>query len=341
MSKQVIKEFGSDFHYIECKTVTRNLPDYFNEGLLLATGRQCIIALIIQYQWKRMWFPSYFCQDVIKSIQLKTRIEVMFYNDHPLIAQPNVSQLPFKAGDSILVVNYFGHRKIKTPSNIPVPVIEDHTHDLLGKWALNSEAEWCVASLRKTLPIAEGGLVWSPKGHRLNIDIHDTKGNEKVANNRWSAMHRKTEYLLGKPIEKLSFLSTFSVTEEALGNINLSFVDTQTRAFISGFDIYKWYRDKKDNYNLLRSLVDKNIVLSSGDSSFSLILLAKSNEVRNRWKEELIHRSIYPAILWDCCHSGFTDSNIISKRILSIHCDARYDKEDIVYIANAINSITR
>lgn len=68
--------------------------------MLLADGRQCIVALIRQYGWKRIWMPDYFCY------------EVMFYEDN-LFQEGEVESLPclpFEEGDVLLRMNFFSMR---------------------------------------------------------------------------------------------------------------------------------------------------------------------------------------------------------------------------------------
>ena len=162
-----MKEFGSDFHLIDSFLSKRaHLTDVYREVVLMADGRQCIVTLIQQYGWKRMWMPEYFCYEVIATIAKQTGIEIVYYLDLPKGNDGMmVEALPYQNGDVLFRVNYFGMRDFRSNKNIPIPVIEDHSHDLLGHWALYSDADWCIASLRKTLPLPEGGMMWSPKGH--------------------------------------------------------------------------------------------------------------------------------------------------------------------------------
>ena len=125
----------------------------------MLSGRQTIVALIAQHQWKRIWLPVYFCYEVVDTIR-QTGIELLFYPDYPGAYDQNiVSELPYKKGDVLLRMNYFGLRTRRSNQSLPIPVIEDHSHDLLGRWSLYSDADWCIASIRKTLPTVEGGMV--------------------------------------------------------------------------------------------------------------------------------------------------------------------------------------
>ena len=129
-----MEEYGSDFHYVDTYLSGRaHLTDVYGGSWYIADGRQCLIALIRQSGWKRMWMPEYFCYEVIESLRQMTDIEIVFYQDFPTNdARGMVMTLPFRDGDVLLRVNYFGMRDLRRNKNIPVPVIEYHSHDPFG-----------------------------------------------------------------------------------------------------------------------------------------------------------------------------------------------------------------
>lgn len=340
-----MKEFGSDFHLVEGYMSRRaHLTNVYDEAWFMADGRQCIIALIRQYGWTRMWMPEYFCYEVIESLRQMTDIEILFYQDYPTYdARGTVATLPYREGDVLLRVNYFGLRDFRSEKDIPVTVIEDHTHDLLGHWSLYSEADWCIASIRKTLPVPEGGMMWSPKGHRLEAEPIRDEGNEQIASRRWTAMESKARYLQEEPIEKEAFRKIFLDTEEWFDCAEPSSIDERTMDFIENLDINLWYNAKRRNWRLLCQLVNtKASVLKPDDEScnmFSFIILAKSKAQRDEWRKKLIERNIYPAILWNIPEKAHASVKDMGNRMMSVHCDGRYSAEDIEEMAKSINQV--
>lgn len=345
-----MKEYGSDFHYLDTYQSERaHLTDVYHDAVLLADGRQCIVALIRQYGWKRLWMPEYFCYEVIASLKEMTGIEVKFYQDFPTNnAQGIVTTLPYREGDALLRVNYFGLRDFRSEKDIPVPIIEDHTHDLLGHWSLYSEADWCIASLRKTLPIPEGGMMWSPKGLSLDEKGIMKRENlsseaETIAAKRWEAMKMKAAYLRGEDIEKDAFRKILIETEEWFDKSEPTLMDERTRIFIKGLDINAWYNAKRNNWRLLCQLIHtKAYVFRPEDEScnvFSFVILAKNKEQRELWRHGLIENNIYPAVLWQVLETAHTAVRDISERMLSIHCDGRYTTDEIEDMANIINKV--
>ena len=339
-------EFGSDFHLIESYNSGRaHLTDVFRNATLLADGRQGIEALILQNGWHRLWMPEYFCYDVIECIKRHTGIEVKTYSDSPLNGG-EVENLPFEKGDVLLRMNFFGMRYFRSNKNIPVPVLEDHSHDPLGHWALYSDADWCISSIRKTLPIPEGGMIWSPKGYTLKLDFQLTEENDYLANTRWEGMEMKARYLQGEDINKDNFRKKYMETEDLFDKAEISLIDNRSKRFVTQlFDINMWYGAKRRNWKLLKkftSNVNCHIIEPEHSSCnmFSLIILTKDKEMRNKLRQNLIENCVYPAILWNIPETASDASKDFSERMLSIHCDGRYSKSDIIQLSRIINNAT-
>lgn len=338
-----MREFGSDFHYIDTYNSGRaHLTDVFRGATLLADGRHCIVVLIRQNGWKRLWIPDYFCYEVIDTIKEQTGIEVVLYEDCPL-SEGDVEKLPFEEGDVLLRMNYFGMRDLRSNKNIPVPVIEDHSHNPFGHWALYSDADWCISSIRKSLPLPEGGMMWSPKGHELPNVPQSSDENEKIAATRWEGMEMKAAYLRGDDVSKDEFRKKYTDTEEWFDTAEPTLIDGRTKEFISKqFDLNLWLGAKRKNWALLSSLINKEHceVLSAEHESctmFSLVVLMESKEKRDALRSKLIDRCVYPAILWNVPKTESATSQDFSQRMLSIHCDGRYTEEDIRLLADILN----
>lgn len=338
-----MREYGSDFHSLQSIVELKGKETSFpSDSFLLASGRQCLLALIKTLGFRRIWMPQYFCYEVIESIKKETNVIIAFYEDYPE-AEQNFRALSFQEGDVILRTNFFGLNVFFSTSLMPIPVIEDHTHDLLGEWATSSDADWCIASLRKTLPIPEGGLLWSPKGHRLNFSADDTQENESMCERRWKAMDLKLEYLRGEFSDKDTFRTLYLETEDEIENLKLSSIDKRSREFLLTFDIFKWYENKRRNWNLLKEWVkgDFELLVPENDNCnvFSFIMLFKDRKRRDEVRKFLITESVYTAILWNTPENVSKEVKSFSERMLSIHCDGRYTQEDIKDLASRINRV--
>ncbi len=343
-------EFGSDFHYIDSGSHSDNtLSTFFPSANYYADGRQALIHLYHSQGWQRLWVPEYFCYDVIASLR-EAGLNLCFYADFPGYSDDNRTLEAiqrngyFKSSDAVLRVNYYGTRSYRSPERLWVAaIIEDHTHDLIGGWAINSHADWCIASLRKTLPVPEGGMLWSPVGLKLPPSPLSLEDNEQIASIRWSAMKLKTRYLAGETVEKASFRSGIIDTEEFFDRAPICSLDAESQGYLKNFDIRAWYNQKRENWEVLRDIKRDGVRVivpeSMGCYPFSLILLFDSQSERDRVRKKLIEHQVYPAILWNIPSPTEGEIFEFSRGMLSIHCDGRYNAEDIQQLKSIIESI--
>lgn len=355
-------EFGSDFHYISGFQGTGNtLGDLYQHTNYYADGRQALIHIYHSQGWQRLWVPEYFCYEVIESLK-QAGLNLMFYTDWPgnddanlcssMVAgrvscgarqYDNLNKV-VRPSDAVLRVNYFGTRSYRSFEKLPVAaVIEDHTHDLIGDWPMHSTADWCIASLRKSLPIPEGGMLWSPIGLKLASAPKVSEENERIATIRWEAMKLKARYLAGEAVEKAEFRKGYVETEEYFDHAQFCALDKASQDYLKRFDIHSWYNQKRENWELLRAIKKDGVHVicpeSKGSYPFSLVLLFDNPEERERVRRELIEHQIYPAVLWNVPDTASCEVKSFSRRMLSIHCDARYTRDDIQQMKTIIESI--
>ena len=343
-------EFGSDFHYISGFNDSVNtLHDFYPQANYYADGRQALIHLYHSQGWQRLWVPEYFCYDVIASLK-EAGLNLMFYQDWPGYHDDgntleNIQRNDhFSRTDAVLRVNYFGMRSRRNAEHLSVAaVVEDHTHDLIGDWAVHSTADWCIASLRKTLPIPEGGMLWSPKELPLPEAPERSAQNEKIAAIRWEAMKLKAAYLAGETVEKEAFRKGFVGTEEFFDTAPICALDKTSLAYLKSFNIREWYERKRENWSLLEDIKKDGVsVLCPEDKGcypFSLVLLFDNPEERERVRKELIAHQVYPTVLWNVPVQANGEVIKFSRNMLSIHCDARYTKDEILEMKSIIESI--
>ena len=336
-------EFGSDFHNIKDYQKGKSILDLIGQDYrLYYDGRQALEALLLMKNVKRVWCPSYYCHESLLGVQ-KFGIEVRYYPCTPL-SDPDevIAQLPLYGNDALIRMNYFGlHRKPSNPYGNFL-VIEDHSHDISSKWCLESDADWCFASLRKSFPIADGGILWSPSGKNLPDAPLKSPFAMENAVRRFAAMDLKADYLKGKDIVKDSFLQEFRDTEDNFEKLPISAISEISKEIIGTLDIEQWMDAKKRNWTLLKQHMipaESYRILEpeTQDPPFSMILLFKNSEIRNTVRSQLIQMEVYPAILWTIPSYADTESIEFGDRMLSIHCDARYSEEEIKELSRRIN----
>lgn len=325
-----------------------------SDGLFFGSGRDAIKAILFfgmaSMGWKRLWVPAYFCQKVVGAL-LGTGINVQCYPSwFPGQKGETGSPTTVIKGDVVLVVNHFGLKSEINPgfdiSNAEA-IIEDHTHDPWSSWAFHSKADYCVASLRKTLPVPDGGVLWSPRNQRLPVLPPLTEEHRRAAGNKLEAMELKELFLTGQITDKSRY-RTLSLSGEAnLCGRNVSAISEWTAQKLGEFPVFEWREARKRNHEMLRQALSSlkwvHVVSSHvmpGTVPFSCVLLFDSAERREFVRTKLIEASIYPAILWPLekpavqgIPAEHTDA---SRRMLSVHCDMRYSTQNMSFIADCI-----
>ncbi|MBE0447474.1 MAG: hypothetical protein IBX64_05160 [Actinobacteria bacterium] len=281
---------------------------------------------------------------------MSTGIDVLVYPDGPEDSIPGFEQVDAKPGDALLIVNFFGlqtMRSIGWTDRSIVEIIEDHTHDPWSDWAWTSNADWCVASLRKVLPVPDGGVLWSPSDQPLPHTVPVSAERRYASLEKLTAMVLKSLYLEGQLVEKEVFRRLAISGESCIASGEISGMPEWTENLVHSFPVKLWRERRCSNhqvlYEALAGVPWLTLLLpedNSGACPFSGILVFDSQECRTYVHERLIASRIYPAILWpldepviDGIHQKYVD---LSNRMLSIHCDMRYSEHEMEYIAAQI-----
>jgi hypothetical protein len=348
-------EHGSEFHWFTYP-IASNLPaPWHDRRRLYGSGRDAMQTLIqhgrADRSWQRLWVPSYFCQEVVACL-CETGIRLETYPNSPIGVAAALDDLDWQDGDVLLSVNYFGLWVRPEYQHVPnwVEIVEDHTHDPWSPWARESRAGWCLASLRKTLPLGCGGVVWSPIGQSLPDALPLTPERHTAALEKLAAMLIKAEYLSGQPVEKRVFRDLQLSGERGIASGSASGMPSWAEALLPTFPIASWRESRRANYRVLaEALVTTPWVRvlqpqsSHNTCPFAGILLFDAVPRRELVREELIAAGIYPAVLWSLEEPilrGVRAADIdFSRRMLAIHCDMRYTSTDMSSVASLIKKI--
>jgi hypothetical protein len=343
-------ETGSDYQWVGWPAEVETSVMPWSSGRLLFSGRDALRMTLTEgvrhRGWRRLWVPEYYCQ-VVTAALVRDDLRLQSYPDSPDLAGPARPEL--HRGDAILVMNYFGIRgriDIQRPEG--VDVVEDHSHDPTSDWALTSTADFCIASLRKTLPLTDGGVLWSPKGHDLPGTPGLDQRRRRAASTRLTGMMLKSLYLAGAPIEKSGYRGMIRRGEAGLSYPSVTKASDLTVAFLASYPIERWRRARQDNFTvILESLatVGWAEILRPGTEAgapFSCVLILDTAERRQRLRDALIQHRIFPAVLWPLESPVLTVGSHavdISRRLISLHCDGRYGPDDMRRVASLVRQL--
>lgn len=328
-------ETGSDFELTQ-DAGRAALPWDDHAHSLWATGRDAMRGLLewgrAALGWRRLLMPSYFCQEVVGSTLRSIPIEL--YRWAP--TEPPTVEVKASAGDVVFVAAMFGASPAVSVAD-DVPVIEDHSHDLLSPHAFESRADYAVASLRKTLPLPDGGVLWSPTGRQVPPAPPMTPDHAQAVLRRLSAMTLKQLYLLGAAVDKDRFRAIGIEGERDLSAGAISGISPFAQARLASLPINAWRTRRADNLAALRSALAGEERLRWLDVPFSGIVLLDGGHTRESVRRALIDERIYPSVLWPLeqpAVGGVPPEHVeLSRRMLSIHVDQRYTGGDMERVA--------
>jgi hypothetical protein len=356
-------EIGSEFHWTNDWLAPQSQKHWFPKTYqLFSTGTAALLKLaevltVRNDQRLTIHLPTYYCMEV--PLKLQKVYNIAWYHDLPTAPQPNFSTLKPGIGDLVLSVNLFGVRRpepwIEWTQNHPqVVYIEDHSHDPFSPWARYSTADYAIASLHKTLPIPDGGIVWSP--HHLPLP-NALEPESQGISQRLAAMCLKEAYLQGASISKDQYRMMAQAGHEALEDVSRCRVSAFTASILEFLDIPRFRSQREAN---IRHLIAMSKTFSnpvsthpsngslwqllfdqweSGYVPFNSVLVCATTQIRDRLRQFLIESQIYPAVHWrqtPDLSSGDPEAIDLSQRILTIPTDQRYCLNDVERIVEKI-----
>lgn len=309
-------------------------------------GRHALVALLqsLRKSSGRLWVPSYFCFDVAD--YWRTFIEVHTYRDDPRRAEPDWSTLQPKAEDIVIAVNYFGVRNGEIwrgwrEQNSCV-LVEDHSHDPVSGWALASSADYVFASLRKTLPVPDGAILWSPRG--LPLPANGT-GESSASSLKLAAMLWKREYLLGSsPLDaKSTYRAWQQAGEHAFDTSAISFATGLSQKYLSFGVPVKWHEGRVTNAKWLLAKLQgyrnfRPIFLGWPEQSAPLgaVVEFDSPAQRDATRQGLQEHGIYCPVHWPATEACDPAARDLADRLLTLPTDQRYETRDMEKLASLV-----
>jgi hypothetical protein len=286
-----------------------------------------------------LWLPSFFCQDVVRSLLAPGFPEIALYEDAPWTPSPDFARVAWRDGDACLVANLLGLRGANPPQPAGVEVVEDHTHDPWSDWAFHSRAHFAFASLRKTLPIPDGAPLWSPRGVTLPPAPPSVAVHEAAAHKRAVAAWLKDCYLEGAEVGKATFRALAVEGETELATTEPVASSRLGGEMLRLLPVKGWRTTRWQNFERLRNALLSRPglrILGPHDERacpFGATLELGSRQARDALRQRLVSYGVYPALLWDLDRPAVeavpAAQRELASRLLFLHCDARYGSDDI------------
>jgi hypothetical protein len=330
-------EHGSFFH-LDLSMGGAHAPWTPVEASWFGTARDALRAIVQESSGpriRRLLLPTYYCHDVTGA--LRHSLDIGFYPDGPR-DEPHTLKLCDDEG--AIAVDYFG-----APHQLEVvggTLIRDATHDPLLSHPGERPADFVIASLRKTLPVPDGALVWSESGRTPPASPLPTREHLAAVARLTTGMMLKLAYLQGFAVEKDAFLEPLRSGEAALGaGVALSGVSELTRHLATAMDVPSWLGRRRQNHRTFTE------VFGPSREGFRLlehpafaVIVSPRHGARDRARQALIRSGIYPAILWEQPRATTPRHQLdLADRILVLHVDGRYSPEETGRMARAVRAV--
>lgn len=315
---------------------------YFN------TGRAAIEALLTYLKnqgYKTVWLPSYNCSSVYDAAK-RAEVNITLYAvDKELLIENGVFD-KLQQGDVLYLVNFFGREEtaftyeaIKKAKAKGVVVIEDLSLSLLSEGENIGFGDYVIGSVRKWLPIPDGGFIASRK------DLPQFK--KAIAANDYTlyyfaAQVMKSQYLQDPSLDKQVFLNLSNKGMEALfSDYTIREISEISTRVIHSTNLKEVALKRIQNYNnLYECLHDiKEVKLMIEPSAERVALgMVICVEERDALFRHLIQNGVYCNIHWRENESTvqFEDSRYLSHHCLTLPCDQRYGTEQMIHIYRTI-----
>jgi hypothetical protein len=338
-------EVGGEFHLpVDAPGPYHRWPE---GAVWFALGRHALQALLPRLGAPKLWLPDYFCHEVAE--HWRELAEVQLYEDDPRWPEPRWESLRPGPRDAVVAVNYFGVRSGEPwrawRERTECVLVEDHAHDPASEWATASAADYAFTSLRKTLPVPDGAILWSPRGLELP---EQPAGGADGSELKLAAMLFKGEYLGGGDDELKERFRRLQIDGEArLAESPVAGGSPATReAIVRGVPL-PWRAKRAENAaRLIAALHDWDAAQPlftewpADAAPLGAAFVFASQDARDRVRNALGEAGVYCPVHWaDAATSSSDRVRQLAERILTIPADWRYSAADMARIALLLRSI--
>ena len=294
---------------------------------------------------RRLWIPEFFCPSVART--LRADFDVRFFCDLPSEPAPRFGTIGAMDGDAVLIVNFFGLRDAETwrewlSEHGGVVPIFDHSHAPFSSWAESETRGYSFASLRKTLPLPDGGFLKSASPAKMFLsggspadfaadaaagELLDSFAGYDAAEAFYYSGENKLEGRRG-----ISRISKYSLA--VLENFD---AEKAARATFRNLEIFCENLKESKNYTELNAAFGN---LSDPFRAFSPALKFSDMRARDRYHNALYAAGAKPSIYWGGLGSAVSPrAREESGTTFIIPLDFRHSEDDAFRLAEFVSNL--
>ena len=305
---------------------------------LVNSGRAALALIIGQHLTRhaeaRLWVPSYYCWDVTRYIA--EMVPVLTYP-----CRPTDPRLPdeIPPDDLLLVTSYFGAEP--GPTQVPAAqVLLDITHDPLAEWVAAYRAAWLFGSLRKTLPLPEGGFASAvnSKDHSLATPPPSEDSRAVVVQGANAMLRSRGGSRELGPCQRNPGIRPCRTMSPPWRASTRRPCSAEFLGLLKKLPVQRWRTQRLANLRTLREALDAELLSLALPSTFGLALVLPDVETAEAFRRDLISKEVYPARFWPQPDEATAEDSDLAELIHFVHVDHRYTSADMRRVAGILCS---
>jgi len=316
----------------------------FNQpSLQMINASSAIWLLARQLKPRRVWLPTYLCQSIIKAIETN-KSEIAFYpidNSLNLLSTSWMEDLD--QTDLIIFIDYFGFPfdpdVVKQMQKKGIKVVRDASQALLSKSA--TKTDFTVYSPRKFFGVPDGGILTSGEQGLGNVGRLNPPPKDWWLRSVHSGKLRRRFDLEGG--ENLWFPVFREVESNApIGPYRMS--DLSERLLRCCVDVNVTCQRRRENYHYLASHLRHIAIFPDLPDTVVPLGFPVCVQDRDKVRRHLIENNIFPPVHWELegvVPKTYIQSHNLSKSIMTLPCDQRYETKHMQRIVEHIQSARR
>lgn len=306
----------------------------------LRSGRDALKAIAREFSPRTILLPALACDSMVLPFALYGH-KVRFYRLHSDYSV-DLDRLEIGQEPTILLyMEYFGRpaisdtsiERLRAKGNITF--IEDRTHNLIWNRTSSFKPDYMMASLRKWLPIPDGGLLWGNISKSLSDDT-------TFSSTRLKAQCMRHEFLSGGDEKiKTEYRRIFSGVSDIMGGDKPSAMSAYAYAKAVATNWKEQRQVRSKNAKMLIEMLSSSpfITFIQDEPGRSDLYVPFTVPNRDEVQRRLSSMGVFNTVIWPlstqqkeaCQVAKFTEENM-----LAAPCDQRYTPDDMKYIGEEI-----
>ena len=340
----MVREYGYEYDAVPDQKILEETKGKVTKerlwgALCLRSGRDALKAIAREYDPCCVLLPALSCDSMVFPFE-RYQHKAVFYKLNPDYSI-DTADLENKIASGtclFLYMDYFGCKAITDheletlkKKYSKLVFIEDRTHNLIWEKQSIFQPDYTIASLRKWLPIPDGGLLWGKTTKQLAADT-------TFSEIRLRAQCMRHEYFkTGNENIKAEYRKIFSTVSDFMNSDEPGAMSAYSYQKTLEADPDSLRDQRRKNAEVLSSILSPYAELIQGASSALYVPFIVPN--RNEIQKRLSAQGIFNTIIWPLSELQKRACDIAKRtteNMLAAPCDQRYDERDMEYIGKQI-----